>query len=57
MVSAGIAVERDQGLRLTVAFHCWKGKYDEHEDKLGDPEHSPIIQGTSIMGNVVEGMW
>lgn len=54
MVSAGIAVERDQDPRLTVAFHCQKGKYDKHKDKLGDPEHFSIIQGTSIMGNVVE---
>jgi hypothetical protein len=54
MVSAGVAVERAQDLRVTVAFHCWPDEYKESTDKLGDSEHFSITQGTTVVGNVTE---
>ena len=54
MVSAGVAVERGQDLRLTVAFHRWSGEYKESTDNLEDPEHFLITQGTTIVEHVAE---
>jgi len=54
MVSAGVAINRDQDLRLTVAFHCWLEEYKKSMDKLGDPEFFTVIQGKTIVGHVSE---
>jgi hypothetical protein len=37
-VSAGIAVERAQDMRLTVAFHGWSDEYRESVEKLGESD-------------------
>lgn len=54
MISAGIAVERAQDMRLTVAFHCWSDEYKESMEKLGDSDYFTVTQGKTVVGNVSE---
>jgi hypothetical protein len=54
MISAGIAVERDEVLRLTVAFHCWAKEYRDNKDRFGDSDSFTVTQGRTAVGNVCE---
>jgi hypothetical protein len=53
-ISAGILVEKDGEIRLTVAFHCWADEYAATPDKLGNPDHFSIKQGNTRVGYVAE---
>jgi hypothetical protein len=54
MISAGVAVERAQETRLTVAFHCWSDEWRENKEKLGNKDFFSVTQGKTIVGNVFE---
>ncbi|KIX09744.1 uncharacterized protein Z518_00825 [Rhinocladiella mackenziei CBS 650.93] len=53
-ISAGILVEKDGEIRLTVAFHCWADEYAATPDALGDPDHFSVKQGNTRVGYVAE---
>ncbi|KAL8837875.1 MAG: hypothetical protein Q9170_002350 [Blastenia crenularia] len=57
-ISAGVLLSKADKKRLTVAFHCFDEEYDEHPDKLGDPQYFKVTQGNLTNGaeidNVVE---
>jgi hypothetical protein len=53
-ISAGILVEKDGEIRLTVAFHCWADEYAATPDKLGNPDHFSVKQGNTRVGYVAE---
>jgi hypothetical protein len=53
-ISAGVLVEKDGEIRLTVAFHCWDDEYAAKPDMLGDPDHFSVKQGNSRVGYVAE---
>jgi hypothetical protein len=53
-ISAGILVEKDGEVRLTVAFHCWADEYAATPDKLGNPNHFSVKQGNTRVGYVAE---
>lgn len=51
-ISAGIAVQNENDIRLTVDLHSWDSEYAELPDQLGEVEHSRVTQGTSLVGHV-----
>jgi hypothetical protein len=53
-VNAGILVEKDGEIRLTVAFHCWDDEYAATPDMLGNPNHFSVKQGNTRVGYVAE---
>lgn len=52
-VSAGILVEKDSQHRLTVPFHCWQHEFSAYPDKLGDPAHFQVTQGSPASGTKI----
>lgn len=49
-VSAGVLVQKDNQLRVTMAFHCWER---ESTDNLGNTEHFHAIQGNANNGTKI----
>jgi hypothetical protein len=52
-ISAGILVEKESEVRLTVAFHCWDEENKDKSKQLGDSRYFKLTQGDINSGTKV----